>query len=181
VTLRVCYSLACSVVPCLALPCCAVPYPALILYMNLHHVQQHKCNVCCRVAYSSVIVLCSTHLFDLYLTSSLLTSHATPRPTLHTAHTIRNAESFFFKAVKEIKTVHRLCLTGTPFVNRPEDTHSLLSFLEVQPLCKLSVFKRCVSEPIYARKEVGLATLRTTMAHVALRRTKALVESVVST
>jgi SNF2-related domain len=65
-------------------------------------------------------------------------------------------------------------------VNRPEDIHSLLSFLDVQPLCKLSVFKRCVSEPIQERKDVGLATLRTTMAHIALRRTKAAVESVVS-
>jgi SNF2 family DNA or RNA helicase len=85
-----------------------------------------------------------------------------------------------YKAATKLKAVHRLCLTGTPFVNRPEDIHSLLSFLKVEPLRERSVFKTRVSDPIRERNEIGLATLRTAMAHVALRRSKNLVESKVS-
>jgi SNF2-related domain len=65
-------------------------------------------------------------------------------------------------------------------VNRPEDIRSLLAFLQVQPLCQKKVFKQYVSEPIHNNQEVGLSTLRTTMAHVALRRTKTAVESKVN-
>lgn len=63
-------------------------------------------------------------------------------------------------------------LTGTPFVNRPTDIHSLLAFLGVEPLSNQSVFNRLVVNPIKERKEIGLKTIRATMAYVALRRNK---------
>jgi len=65
---------------------------------------------------------------------------------------------------------------GTPYVNKPSDIHSLLSFLQVQPLCKKSVFARLVVYPIKDRREIGLQTIRTTMAHIMLRRTKGKVD-----
>jgi SWI/SNF-related matrix-associated actin-dependent regulator of chromatin subfamily A3 len=70
----------------------------------------------------------------------------------------------------------RLCLTGTPFNNHPNDIQSLLSFLNVEPLSDKKVFDFAVTDEIMQKKEIGLVRLRTIMAHVALRRTKEQVE-----
>jgi SNF2 family DNA or RNA helicase len=64
-------------------------------------------------------------------------------------------------------------LTGTPFVNRADDIHSLLSFLGVEPLASKEIFRRAITVPIQTGNDIGLTRLRTTMAHVALRRSKA--------
>lgn len=77
-----------------------------------------------------------------------------------------------FKAVKMLSSTYKLCLTGTPFVNRPQDIQSLLSFLGALPLAKTSVFKQFVVKKIKERKEVGMKVLRAALAHVSLRRRK---------
>lgn len=65
-----------------------------------------------------------------------------------------------------------VCLRVDFHRNNPSDIHSLLSFMNVQPLCLPHVFRRMVSDPIKDRREIGLQTVRATMAHVALRRKK---------
>jgi SNF2 family DNA or RNA helicase len=92
---------------------------------------------------------------------------------------IRNSKTGFFKAITELHAERKLCLTGTPFVNKPDDIHSLLSFLGVQPLCQKTVFKTAVTQQIANRKEAGLATIRTTMVYIALRRKKSEVEGII--
>jgi SNF2 family DNA or RNA helicase len=92
---------------------------------------------------------------------------------------IRNSQTGFFKAVTQLHADRKLCLTGTPFVNKADDIHSLLSFLGVQPLCDKNVFKKAVTQQIANRKEAGLATIRTTMVYIALRRKKVDVESTI--
>ena len=87
-------------------------------------------------------------------------------------HTIRNSKTKFFKAVKGIKADRKLALTGTPFVNRADDVHSLLSFLGVEPLDNKSVFTRAISQCIKNGDEIGLTRLRTCMGFVSLRRNK---------
>jgi SNF2 family DNA or RNA helicase len=99
------------------------------------------------------------------------------RVILDEAHTIRNASTGYFKSVKALQTERRLCLTGTPFNNHPNDIQSLLSFLNVEPLCDKKVFDYAVTDEIMRKKEIGLVRLRTIMAHVALRRTKEQVEA----
>jgi SNF2 family DNA or RNA helicase len=49
---------------------------------------------------------------------------------------------------------------------------SLLAFLQVSPLSDKKLFNQMVTQEIMNKKEIGLARLRTAMAHVALRRTK---------
>ena len=71
----------------------------------------------------------------------------------------------------------KLCLTGTPLVNHVSDLLSLLTFLNVQPLCQAEVFNQFITEPIKARKEIGMDRLRTIMAYICLRRTKQAVMS----
>ena len=87
-------------------------------------------------------------------------------------HTIRSSKTKFYKAVKEIKAGRKLALTGTPFVNRAEDIHSLLSFLGVEPLDNKTVFRRAITQPMKNGNEIGLTRLRTCMGFVSLRRSK---------
>jgi SWI/SNF-related matrix-associated actin-dependent regulator of chromatin subfamily A3 len=94
------------------------------------------------------------------------------RVILDEAHNIRNPSTGFFKSTTALKTERKLCVTGTPFNNHPNDIQSLLAFLNVEPLSHKAVFDHAVTTPIMEKKEIGLARLRTTMAHVALRRTK---------
>jgi len=99
------------------------------------------------------------------------------RIILDEAHKIRNSNTNFFKSMMRIPAQRKLCLTGTPFVNRPSDIHSLLAFLDAQPLAEKSLFVGMVVKPIMEAKEIGLSRIRTMMSHLALRRTKALVDS----
>ena len=93
---------------------------------------------------------------------------------LDEAHIIRSSKTKKFKAVKSLKADRRFVLTGTPFVNHPGDIYSLLNFLGVEPLNDASIFRRAITQPMKDGNDVGLSRLRTTMAHVALRRSKKL-------
>jgi SWI/SNF-related matrix-associated actin-dependent regulator of chromatin subfamily A3 len=57
-------------------------------------------------------------------------------------------------------------------LNQPQDIHSLLAFLRLEPLCHADVFAKSVLEPIQKHKMVGLENLRAALACVCLRRTK---------
>lgn len=57
--------------------------------------------------------------------------------------------------------------------------HSLLAFLQVEPLSNKPAFDRCITRRIEVRDERGLATLRNAMAHLALRRNKVQVHSTI--
>lgn len=78
--------------------------------------------------------------------------------------------------MKEIKADRRIALTGTPFVNRADDIHSLLSFLGCQPLADSGIFRRAITQPIKNGNEIGLTRLRACMGCVSLRRSKNIVE-----
>lgn len=94
------------------------------------------------------------------------------RVILDEAHTIRNTTSSTSKACTSLKAERRLCLTGTPLQNKPEDVHALLKFLRVDPLGDKTVFRRAIGQPIQEGDDNGLARLRAAMAYVALRRSK---------
>ena len=102
------------------------------------------------------------------------------RVVLDEAHVIRSgSKTGLYKAAIMIRANYRLCLTGTPFVNHPSDIHSLLAFLQVEPLSDKKSFNTCVTKRIVARDQRGLDTLRNAMAYVALRRNKAQVHSTI--
>ena len=101
------------------------------------------------------------------------------RIILDEAHKIRNSSTNFFKSMMRVPAERKLCLTGTPFVNRPSDIHSLLAFLGEEPLADKTTFTGFVVQPIMEAKEIGLSRLRTVMSHLALRRTKALVTATI--
>lgn len=99
------------------------------------------------------------------------------RIVLDEAQQIRNSKSKQFKAIEEVSrnAEYRLALTGTPFVNKPEDIHSLLAFIGLKPLSDAGTFNAYITEPIKDRKRAGLTRLRAALIYVALRRTKAIV------
>ncbi|GKZ00183.1 hypothetical protein MPSEU_000971300 [Mayamaea pseudoterrestris] len=97
------------------------------------------------------------------------------RLVLDEAHIIKNNESKAFEAMMLLSAERKLCLTGTIMLNKPNDIFSLLAFLEIQPLCNKDIFDAYVSEPIRERREIGLFRLRTVLAFICLRRTKAAV------
>lgn len=96
------------------------------------------------------------------------------RIVLDEAHIVRNMATRNFKAVREINAKHVACLTGTPITNRPSDISSLFTLLGIEPLHKPDVFRRTITQPIMGGDLEGLDRLRTMMAYIALRRTKAL-------
>lgn len=94
------------------------------------------------------------------------------RIVLDESHTVRSTTTGFFKSASAVKASTKICLTGTPFVNRPDDIHSPLKFLGLEPLSDAKTFRDEITVPIQQGRPIGLARLRTAMAHVALRRTK---------
>ena len=94
------------------------------------------------------------------------------RVVLDEAHQIRNPSSKAFKAVAELSRSNSLALTGSPFVNNPQDIYALLSFIGLQPLEDKDVFKIQISDLIQERRRCGLYRLRAALAYSALRRTK---------
>lgn len=96
------------------------------------------------------------------------------RVVLDEAHTIRNSNSRTFQAVAALQAQHRLCLTGTPLQNKPDDIQSLFQFLLVEPFAQRDIFRRSISQPIRDGQgaDTGLALLRALMSHYALRRHK---------
>jgi len=94
------------------------------------------------------------------------------RVILDEAQEVRNPATWLFKSCCGLEAEHKLCLTGTPFVNRVNDIGSLFTFLEAEPLSDPDKFDAQVVQPIKDLKEVGLARLRTIMATISLRRSK---------
>lgn len=58
------------------------------------------------------------------------------RVVLDEAHNIKDRNAITSKAVYNLQTEKRLCLTGTPLQNRIGEMYSLLRFLQVRPFCE---------------------------------------------
>jgi SNF2 family DNA or RNA helicase len=97
------------------------------------------------------------------------------RIVLDEAHIVRSSKTTLFKAVAAVQATRKWALTGTPFVNRADDIHSLLQFVGVEPLANKDIFRRAVTVPIQTGDDLGLTRLRVVMSHIALRRSKATV------
>jgi SNF2 family DNA or RNA helicase len=67
------------------------------------------------------------------VSSSSLYSVDWDRVVFDEAHRIRRLRNKTTHAILELKSMYRLCLTGTPFQNVLGDIHSLFKFLRVEP------------------------------------------------
>uniref|UniRef100_A0A7S2SCS7 Uncharacterized protein n=1 Tax=Rhizochromulina marina TaxID=1034831 RepID=A0A7S2SCS7_9STRA len=95
------------------------------------------------------------------------------RVVLDEAHIIRNTKTKTHKAVRTLRATHRWAVTGTPFVNRPEDIQALFAFLQAPPVADSEVFCRAITRPIREGNDAGLTRLRVLLRSLSLRRSKA--------
>eukprot|EP00943_MAST-04B_sp_MAST-4B-sp1_P005376 g5376.t1 len=96
------------------------------------------------------------------------------RVVLDEAHMIRNRNTKCHKAVLNLKSTNRWCLTGTPLQNKAEDMQSLFAFLKCKPINEFKVWKRSIGRLIKDGDELGLARLRVFVRSICLRRSKSL-------
>lgn len=85
------------------------------------------------------------------------------------AHKIRNQKTKMFKAIQELPAHRRWCLTGTPIQNRLEDLGSLVAFLRLTELARISTFRTYVIAPTLIDRFTNLQTVLST---ICLRRTR---------
>jgi SNF2 family DNA or RNA helicase len=92
---------------------------------------------------------------------------------LDEAHYIKNAGSRIFKAVRSLRSSHRLSLTGTPLENNTMELWSQFSFLNPGLLGSSKSFFNRFAQPIEKKKdEEALTVLRDTVSPFMLRRKK---------
>ncbi|ROW02910.1 hypothetical protein VSDG_01773 [Cytospora chrysosperma] len=98
------------------------------------------------------------------------------RVILDEAHNIRNKNTKSSMAAAEIQSQYRLCMTGTPFMNRAAEIFPLIRFLRIRPYNDWQRFSEDINRPIARwdgdeRKE-GMIKLQALLRTITLRRTK---------
>ena len=92
---------------------------------------------------------------------------------LDEAHYIKNASSVIFKAIRSLKSSHRLSLTGTPIENNTLELWSQFNFLSPGLLGSQKDFISRFSQPIEKKNDKeALTILRDTVSPFILRRKK---------
>jgi SNF2 family DNA or RNA helicase len=98
------------------------------------------------------------------------------RVILDEAHNIRNQNTKCSKAAAEIKATYRLCMTGTPFMNRAEEIFPLIRFLGIQPYNEWERFSEDIVRPLKKwdgdGKDQAMVKLQALFRSFTLRRTK---------
>lgn len=98
------------------------------------------------------------------------------RVILDEAHNIRNQNTYCSKAAAEIQSTYRLCMTGTPFMNRAEEIFALIRFLRIPPYNEWNRFSEDIVRPLKNwdgdEKEHGMLKLQALFRSFTLRRTK---------
>jgi SWI/SNF-related matrix-associated actin-dependent regulator of chromatin subfamily A3 len=109
------------------------------------------------------------------------------RVVLDEAHVIRNINTQVTKAILQLTTRYRWCLTGTPMPNGIKDLESLFLFLGVAPFVNEKIegttvsresngyFQRYIVRELKAGHGVALVHLKMLMRAFALKRTKSLI------
>lgn len=98
------------------------------------------------------------------------------RIILDEAHNIRNKETKTSKACCELQAIYRLCMTGTPMMNRTDELYGLVRFLRIQPYCEWGHFRRDIKASLekgtHAVKQDGMRKLQALLKAILLRRTQ---------
>ncbi|KAI1433886.1 hypothetical protein GGR50DRAFT_704915 [Xylaria sp. CBS 124048] len=103
----------------------------------------------------------------------LLAPHAIfHRIILDEAHNIKNRKSIAFKAIDCLRGTYRLCLTGTPMMNRVDELYSLVRFLRIEPYQAWETFRPMASSATLSSASSGMKQLQVLLSRIFLRRTE---------
>jgi len=92
---------------------------------------------------------------------------------LDEAHYIKNASSVIFKAIRSLRSRHRLSLTGTPIENNTMELWSQFNFLNPGLFGSQKDFQNRFAQPIEKKNDTeALQILRDTVSPFILRRKK---------
>ncbi|KAI1386073.1 uncharacterized protein F4822DRAFT_304802 [Hypoxylon trugodes] len=99
------------------------------------------------------------------------------RVILDEAHNIKNRFSKTSVAACQIKATYRLCMTGTPFMNRAEEIFSLIRFLGIKPYNNWEKFRWEINRPMQNwsnanAQDAAMRKLQALFRSITLRRTK---------
>ncbi|KAG2155681.1 SNF2 family N-terminal domain-containing protein [Suillus clintonianus] len=94
------------------------------------------------------------------------------RVILDEAHHCKSRTSKTARAVYAVRARRRWAVTGTPIVNKLEDLHSLLQFLEYTPWSSYSFFRSFITVPFLARDPKAIEIVQVILESVLLRREK---------
>lgn len=98
------------------------------------------------------------------------------RVILDEAHNIRNQTTYCSKAAAELKSTYRLCMTGTPFMNRAEEIFALIRFLRIPPYNDWERFSEDIVRPLRKwdgdGRDQAMIKLQALFRSFTLRRTK---------
>ncbi|KUI71446.1 hypothetical protein VM1G_07023 [Cytospora mali] len=98
------------------------------------------------------------------------------RVILDEAHNIKNKDTKASQAAAEIQSQYRLCMTGTPFMNRAVEIYPLIRFLRISPYNDWPRFSEDINKPIRKwdgdEREAGMLKLQALFRSITLRRTK---------